>query len=58
MLATTTADFLWNKKQSAEYLRTVAYSMKSTFHQKCLLGISIFTILNDKLCIYSHLLFL
>lgn len=58
MLASTTAVFLQNKQQCAEYLRTVAYSLKTTFHQKWPFDTSIFTFLNVKWCICSHPLLL
>lgn len=49
MLASTTADFIQNKQQRAEYLRTVAYNPKTAFHHKWLSDTSIFTFLQNKM---------
>lgn len=57
-LASTTADFIQNKQQCAEYLRTGAYNPKTAFHQKWPLDTSVFSFLNDKWWICSHPLLL
>lgn len=54
MLTTTTADFIQNKQQHAEYLRTVVYNPKIAFHQKWPLDASIFSFLNEKWWICSY----
>lgn len=54
MLTNTTADFIQNKQQYAEYLRTVVYNPKTAFHQKWPLDASIFSFPNEKLWICSY----
>lgn len=54
MLTSTTADFIQNKQQHAEYLRTVAHNPKTAYHQKWPLNASIFSFPNEKWWICSY----
>lgn len=48
MLTSTTADFIQNKQQHADYLRTVVCNPKTAFHQKLPLDASTFSFPNEK----------
>lgn len=54
MLTSTTADFIQNKQQHADYLRTVVCNPKTAFHQKLPLDASTFSFPNEKWRICSY----